>query len=318
MRRWIFSGIVIAGFAGLAGAQQDAGLDTLFMNDARETKRTARVLGVDEKFFKIETVLGAGAKATVSVPRADVRRIEFAPNPALDALLETATAKDLGQVALLWTRWRPFVGVPKSPAGRVANVYARLLLATESPENAQQAMAMLKEVAPNLWDEDEKFLAKQNRLRAMVATGQAAEAIEEAKELAKESEDPAVLIEAKFILAEAAHEELRQLVANNPRWEEDVNVRPERARLINDALDFYLYPYLFYGSETDAAARGLWGAVEVYEFAGDGRNAHETAKDITVLYPASRYAARAGEVVAKQSPNEKEESNDESETKTES
>ncbi len=287
------------------------------MNDAGETKRTARVLGVDDQFFKIETVLGAGATAVVSVPRDDVSRIEFAPNPGLDALLDQATAKDLAQVALQWKRWQGFVGVPKSPAGRIANVYANLLLATDDPENAKLAMAMLKDVAPKLWNEGEQRLAKQNRLRAMVATGQAAEAIDEAKELAKESDDPAVLIEAKFILAEAAHEELRQLVKNNPRWEQDANVRPERARLINDALDFYLYPYLFYGSEPDVAARGLWGAVEIYESTGDERNALEAARDITILYADSRFAARAAEVVEKESLNEKAESNDESETNPE-
>lgn len=299
--------IAMLAFSVGAGAQ-----DTLFMNDAGETRRTARVVGVDDRFFRIETVLGAGATATVSVPRGDVARIEFAPDPALDALLDQATAEDLGRVELLWRRWEPFVSVPKSPAGRVANVYAQLLLATDDPEDAKRALAMLEAIAPELWDDGENLLVKQNRLRAMVATGQAAAAIEEAKELARDSEDPAVLIEAKFILAEAAHEELRQLVANNPRWEEDVNVRPERARLINDSLDFYLYPYLFYGSESDAAARGLWGAVEVYESTGDGRNALEAARDIAALYPDSRYAARAAAVVAKRSPNEKPKSNDES------
>ncbi len=313
--------ILIAVFVfglGVLRAQEGAGLDTLFMNDAGETKRTARVLGADEKFLKIETKLGAGATAVVSVPRAEVRRIEFAPNPELDALLGNATAKELGQVALLWNRWQPFVGVPKSPAGRVANVYARLLLTSEDPAAAKQALAMLAEIEPKLWDDNERFTAKQNRLRAMVATGQAAAAIDEARELARDSEDPAVLIEAKFILAEAAHENLRKLIENNPRWEEDVNVRPERARLINDALDFYLYPYLFYGSETDAAARGLWGATEIYEFIGDGRNALESAKDITSLYPGSRFATQAAEVVAKESTNANEQSNDESETQKES
>ncbi len=277
--------IALALGGGLSGQGDSAPLDTLFMNDAGQTKRTARVLGADEKFFKIETSLGAGAVATVSVPRADVSRIEFAPNERLDQLLENATVGDTDGLEQLWTRWQPFVGVPKSPAGRIVNVYTDLLLRSDDEAKAREARTILEEVSTELWDEEERLTARQNQLRAMVATGDAAAAIEEAQELAKVSDDPAVLIEAKYILATAAHETLLTLIQNNPRWEEDVNVRPERARLVNESLDLYLYPYLFYGSETDAAARGLWGAIEIYEFVGDSENALESARDIEALYP---------------------------------
>ncbi|MGC1480093.1 MAG: hypothetical protein WA771_06295 [Chthoniobacterales bacterium] len=297
--------------------------DTLFMNDTGETKRSARVIGVDDQYFKIESQLGGGAVATVSVPRAEVSKIEFAPNEARDRMLENATLADMGKVALEWERWKGFVGVPKSPAGKILNVYTDLLLQTEEAVQAKRARAILEELSDTLWDEEQKLRARQNRLRAMVATGDAADAIEEAKELAKVSEDPAVLIEAKYILAVAAHETLLKLIENNPRWEEDFIVIPERARLVNESLDLYLYPYLFYGSEADTAARGLWGAIEIYEFVGDDENALESARDIAALYPDTSYAPRAAEIVARLQAPESEsenpnESNDESETRQKS
>ncbi len=313
--------LVTAVAAGVRGQSGAVPLDTLFMNDAGQTKRKARVVSADEKFFKIETPLGGGAVATVSVPRADVSRIEFAPNERLHQLLENATLEDVGGLEGLWTRWRPFIGVPKSPAGRIVNVYTDLLLRSDDPQKARKAREILDEVSTELWDEQEMLTARQNQLRAMVATGDAAAAIEEAKELADVSDNPAVLIEAKYILAVAAHETLLTLIKNNPRWEEDVNVRPERARLVNESVDLYLYPYLFYGSETDAAARGLWGAIEIYEFVGDSENALESARDIEALYPDTTYAPRAAEIVAKLSPPETEtekESNDESKTEEKS
>jgi len=146
----------------------------------------------------------------------------------------------------------------------------------------------------------------------MVATGNAAGAVGEAAELAKESEDPEILIEAKFILAEVVQAQLKKLVEDNPRWYEDALIRPEYHRLANEALDLYLYPYLFYGSETDAAARGLWGAITIYEFVGDRHNALESARDITALYKETRYAKLAGDYIAglpeatQQQDNEKE------------
>ncbi len=103
----------------------------------------------------------------------------------------------------------------------------------------------------------------------MVASGMVQEAVVEAKEIERIAEDPVVLIEAKFILAKAAEKALRKLVDDNPRWEEDAFVLPEHNRLYEEALELYLYPTLFFGSEIDVAARGLWGSVEVSRFAGD-------------------------------------------------
>jgi hypothetical protein len=171
-------------------------------------------------------------------------------------------------------------------------------LRTGKPGDAATALAVFSEIEKLSWSDDDTTLARQGRLRAMVATGDAASAVTEALELAKVSEDPAVLVEAKFILAEAADKQLRKLIEDNPRWEEDVNVVPERARLLNEALDLYLFPYLFFGSETQAATRGLWGAIGVHDFLGDKVLAREAARDLVAIYPGTPQARLASDFLA--------------------
>lgn len=277
-------------------------VDTLFMNDAAGTRRSGHVVGIDAATFKLEVPLSvgpAGATARVAVPRAQVSRIEFAPNEARERLIASPTAASVIALNIEWLRWQAFLAVPKSPAGAIANAYATALLATNDPKNAATALGVFSRVERDGWGDADRQTAKQGRLRAMIATGHAADAVNEARELAKESDDPTVLIEAKFILAEAAFSSLKKLVEDNPRWTEDALVRPEHDRLYNESLDLYLHPYLFLGSETEAAARGLWGAVQVYRFGGDDADAVESARDLERLYAGTRYAKLAGDYLAK-------------------
>ena len=131
----------------------------------------------------------------------------------------------------------------------------------------------------------------------MVASGSVHEAVVEAKEIEGISDDPAVLIEAKFILAKAAEKALRKLVDDNPRWAEDAFILPERNRLYEEALELYLYPALFFGSDIDVAARGLWGAAELCRFAGDLKEALEASRDLVAIYPGTSYARQAQDFI---------------------
>jgi len=304
MRRFLFALGCVAVVALESGFAQVPGpadvVDTIFMNDAAGSRRAGRIVGVDASAFKVEVTLAVGgAKAVVAVPRAQVSRIEFAPQPARDRLIASPTASNAPALHVEWARWQPFLGIPRSPGGAVGNAYAAALLATGDAKLAPGALEIFKAVEQNAWSDADKAAAKQGRLRALVATGHAADAVTEAAELAKDSEDPTVLIEAKFIRAEATAAKLRKLVEDNPRWTEDILVRPEYYRLYNEALDLYLHPYLFLGSETDAASRGLWSAIQIYRFGGDDMNAIESARDLVMLYPGTRYATQAKEYLDK-------------------
>ena len=271
--------------------------DTLTMTNGE--RRTGRVVGVDAKNFSLQVVLVPGQPpGTIGVPRATVRQIDFAPDEARDAFLAKATPTQAAQVGTLWTRVEPFVGVARSSAARIGLRYAGLLVDSAGGTNGTHAtyataLALFSRIEREAWSEEDRVAAKQGRLRAMVASGKVAEAVAEATELAKSSTDPAVLIEAKFILARAADETLRKLVDENPRWEEDERVRPERHRLFHEAVDLYLYPYLFGGGRAEPAARGLGYLIELYRFTGDDQLALETARDLVTLFPETSPAKPA-------------------------
>lgn len=285
--------------------------DVLFLKNG--VQRVGRIAGFDGQTFRLEVVLSrpAGAptlaaapRATVSVPRADVERVEFTPDPARDRFLQTATTTQAGRVGALWTQAAPLLAVPRSPAGRIGVVYADLLLATGKPADVTAALALFRQIESEAWSEEDRAAAGRGRLRAMIASGDAKSAVAEALALAKTAEDPSVLIEARFILGRAADDALHRLVAENPRWRDDPAVIPEHARLFNEALDHYLHPALFFGSDADAAARGLGAAVDLYRFVGDTPLALETARDILAFYPATPAAEKNREFLAQLTPEQ--------------
>ena len=295
--RFSFSALLMMAFSGVALAQ-----DTLTMTNGE--RRTGRVVGLDAKNFSLQVVLVPGQPpGTIGVPRAAVRQIDFAPDEARDAFLAKATTAQAAQVGAHWTRVEPFVGVARSPAARIGLRYAALLVDSADGSNGARAtyataLALFSRIEREAWSEVDRVAAKQGRLRAMLASGKVAEAVAEATELAKFSTDAAVLIEARFILARAADELLRKLVEENPRWEEDDRVRPERHRLFHEAVDLYLYPYLFHGARSEAVARGLGYLVELYRFTGDDQLALETARDLVTLFPETSPAKPASSFIA--------------------
>jgi len=291
--------LVLLVFCCLCGVA--AAADTVFLGSGE--KRFGDVVGLDESSLKVRLRLeprpdGREAPtATISVPRRDVVHVEFAEDVARDDLFRSPEATALPRVEALWRQWEPFLAFAKSPAGMAACAYGEVLVESGQPAKAQEALELFSRVEKEAWDEPSRMRARQGRLRAMVAVGNAAGAVKEASELAKVTEDPAVLIQAKYILANAADAKLRELIAENPRWEEDIYVIPERHRLYNEALDEYLYPYLFFGSESQAAARGLAGAMGIYRFTGESGAALECARDLIALYPESSHAKAAKEFI---------------------
>jgi hypothetical protein len=136
----------------------------------------------------------------------------------------------------------------------------------------------------------------------MLALGRVDEASREAETLALQAEDPGLLLKTKLLLAETRLAALRELLGENPRWQEDAPVRAERDQLLNEALDLALYPFLFYGTVHEQAAQGLWLAREAYLLADQPDAAREVATDITAIYPQTRYAVPAREALQKEEP----------------
>jgi hypothetical protein len=291
MKRLLF----IALFASTSLLHAQTATDTVVMTTGE--RKPGKLLGVDAQGFSVEVQVGGGT-GTVRVPRNLVSQVEFAPDATRDALIARGTVAQLSAVAALWQRFEGYTSVPKAPAGRVGLRYGSILLDTNDAKNAQTALMVFSRIEKDSWNPEEKISAKQGRLRGMVATGKADEAVAEAREIVKSSTSPEVLVEAKYILAKASDKLLRELIEENPRWEEDDRVRPERNRLYHDAIDFYLYPSLFAGAVTEPAARGLWGAIGIYKLGDEPTLAVEAAKDILILHPNSSYVKAAQEYLA--------------------
>ena len=251
------------------------------------------------------TVPGAAAAtATIGIPRADIEAIEFNPDPERDERLRLADPAKTYEIEIDWTRQKPWLSFPRSPAGAIGCVLGDLWVKSKDPAKATQALELFNLIEARSWSDEDKARAKQGRLRAMVALGRADEAVEQAQKLAEETEDPQILVDAKNIMAQAAEKDLRAFLEENPRWEMDSNVIEERHRLYNRVLELHLYPALFYGSDTERAARGLWGAVGIYRLSNQTNLAVETARDIATLYPGTPEARQAQEFLASLKPEE--------------
>lgn len=285
---------------GSLGAQ-----DVLFLRSGE--KRAGRLAGIDDKVLRLQVPLPpapgmpAGAApmfATVAISRADVSQIEFAPDSARDEALKADAIERTAELDALWAKAAPWLSVPRSPAARIGCALGGLLLRSGDPAKAVRALELFSRIESGAWDDSDRMTARQGRLRAMVACGSAKEAVREAGELAAITENPQVLIEAKFLLASAAESDLRKFLEDNPRWHDDVLAAPERNRLYNEALDLFLFPALFYGSESEASARGLWRAAKVYELCGEAPRAIECARDVVTVYPGSTFAKPAADLIA--------------------
>ena len=274
-------------------------------------RRSGEIISADDTTIRLRVPLGGpdvagtgAAMATVGIPRSDVESIEFKADPARDARLREATPERIFEVEIDWKRAEPWLSFPRSPAGGIGCKLGELLLLTKNPGQAAAALELFTLIEERSWSDQDKARAKQGRLRAMVATGLAAEAIEQARQLAAETEDPEILIEANFIMAQAADKDLKAFLEENPRWEQDSTVIDRRHELYNRVLELYLYPALFYGSDNARAACGLWGAVGIYRASSQIPLAIETSRDIVVLHPETAEAKLAQEFLATLKPEE--------------
>ena len=260
-------------------------------------------MGLDDRFLRVEMKVREDQPAAIlALSRGTIERIDFERNAEEERLIGAATPRSRAAVIALWQKKEAFLRLSNSNAGAVGLVLGELLLHSDRRNDHEFALELFLRLENEDWDYSRRESARRGRLRAMVKLGDAEAAVKEARQLAEESEDPAVLNEAKLVLAEAARSKLERLVEENPRWKEDDRVRPERNHLYHRALDLYLFPYLFHGTSEEQAARGLWGAVSIYRLSGEPAAAAAAARDIVVLYPETTPARVAEDFLKSMEP----------------
>lgn len=254
---------------------------------------SGRIVEADREFIRMEVQLQGGRSGVISLPRQEIDRATFSPNPEQAEFLTTATFEDLPALLALWKDRQALIGLEGSDAADIGLALARALRSSPYENQQLEALELYRYLETKTQLAHHISEARQGRLRTLIVLDRADEAVEEARDLLKTTEDPAVLIESKFVLAEAARREFKSLVEEHPRWEEDIHIRPERNRLYHRIVDLYLFPFLFHGSEREATARSLTRLLSFLESTADIPKARHIATDLLTLYPAQAETEQA-------------------------
>jgi hypothetical protein len=263
--------------------------------------RKGRIVDMDETSFRLSLpgpVPGQSA-GTTSIPRANVERIIFAPDRTLEAIRANPGPGALNTARVRWQTLQPMLAIPESRAGDAGNLYGECLRLTGESVRLEEALGVYAEVEQGAWNPADREDAKRGRLRTMIDLGRSQEVAAEIEEITTSAQDPGLLLDSKLLIASARLAALEQLVAENPRWEEDSPVRSERLRLLHETADNALYPFLFHGTARGQAAKGLGILLGLYQFTGDLEEARKVATDLAEIYPDAPEAKKAAEFLNK-------------------
>ena len=275
----------------ISGAAQAFASDLIYRSNG--TTVSGRIVEADNQFVRIEVIFSADrAPGVISIPRQDVVRLVITADEKQQTIIKRAAPTDLRELLGLWNARKSLIALEGADSGEIGLAYANSLLNSEFANQHAESLALFTFLEANDPDEARVNRAKQGRLKALIKLDRADEAVKDAMALVSEAEDPSILIEAKYVLAGAARGQFDEIIEENPRWEEDIAVRPERNRLYHEIIDLYLFPFLFHGSEEEPSARGL---VELADFlinTGDNTEARALLEDVLILYPETAFVEK--------------------------
>ncbi len=234
-----------------------------------------------------------------------VATVRFGSRPEMERAAAAQGNERLELLRRIWYLMRPSIALPESPAGEWGLQFAAAILNSELPDHVRLSFEVFQTIETTDWNRDRRHAARRGRFNAMLNLGLMEEAMAEAHRVADDpnQEDPELLILARMMLGDLAFRQLKELEKEHPRWDLDDEVRPQRNALYDRALDHYLFAHLYHGDQTEAAARGLWAAVQVMRHGGESAAATARARDLLSLYPGTPEAATAG-ALAKDAPPE--------------
>jgi hypothetical protein len=244
-----------------------------------------KILELNKVQLRIRISLAGGAgSSTRLLQMKQVRMIDFGPVEGELQLIAAGEKAPREELANLWNSERGYLGLPNSNAGDIGLQLAGIFLATSERIDHVKARALYAIIEKQDWNLKRRALAKRGRLNALIKLGTAEEVIAEARIIAAEDDDPGLLLDARHVIALAEFDRFSKLVANNPKWIDDDTIRDQVEERYNKLIDHFLEPFLFYGTESAAAARGLWHAAKTYELIGQEARAVECLTDIEKLY----------------------------------
>ena len=300
MRAIVASASLLVALSGNVLAQQPAAapaaaVDVVTLKDGTTMAGVIEV--ITDEFVNVRANVDIGGGRMGSAKRqfamAQVKYIDFAPLPGEEEEVKTPGTLTEKELEELWRQRRMHLHRPNSNAGRIGLSLAEAYLKSDNEYEHQRALELFGLLEEKAWRDETRNEAREGRLRALITLRRLDEALAEARKLAEASEDSKMLIEARFVLAKVDLENLKVLLEENPKWEEDDIVRPDVEKLYHSTVDQFLFPYLFHGTEEEAAARGLMNAAVVYGLFEKAELSRACAEDVVALYPATTFAAQA-------------------------
>ncbi len=276
--------------------------DRVHLKDGRVAQ--GRLLNLAKPLISMELQLpGVRGSAKREFDAGLVDFIDFAPLPGeAEALANPAEPKQQDVLLQLWQQKSVHLPWPANNAGDIGLALADQLLKKTEPELIERAFRIYSLVEKDDWDNARRAKAKTGRLRSLIGLKRIDEAIKEAQIVARESEDPAVLIEAQIVIANADFEKLKRFDLDHPRWDQDDELTEERTQLYQQVLDQFLHTPLFHGSVEDRSAEALWQVVQVHQYNQEALPALERARDLVQLYPKTPQAAQAQNLLGPTEP----------------
>lgn len=284
----------------IAAEEGAAARDTVVLKNGRRAE--CEILSFTDSAVRLRHRASPEASWTErSIPVAEVDYILFAPLPGEAEALSRALEEGRPDVLMpFWVKRQSLLGRPRSNAGELGLAYAEILTRFPSADRLTRAAKVYERIEAEDWNAGRRGRARAGMLRLLLRQGKFEEVPPRVEKLLAEGGGPRVEIELRHVLAEANAARLRKLLEDHPRWEQEDDVVPERDRLLNAALDGYLFPHLFHGAEEDLAARGLKAAADLARENGNVAQAEAWCQDLLKLYPgtpearALRTAVKAG------------------------
>lgn len=260
----------------------------------------AQALKLKDETIVVRATVGGGV-GEIPYPRKLVEKVIFEPTKEELILLTSGDRSKLGDLKALWNERKPFLTIGDSDAGNVGLTYARLLLAGESKGAAKEALGVIEEVRQTDWSERRRLEASRMRIAALAATGNIELAMQEADQMeALGASDDIQLAEArvrsKFVKANLAWSQLKNLEKDWPKWHLMPEKRAERTRFLNEALDQYLFPVVAHTELESLCAEGLVKAARIYQHLGLNQEARRCVDEVLNYFPNPTYAGQAREI----------------------
>ncbi len=301
--------LITAAFALTLAASASADV-VLFQDGKREE---GEVLGVRGDGIRVAQQVSAG-RIEINVPADRVKQVAFALSPSLRDALANPSSSNSAELAQLWNRHLPYVGVVDTGATAAALAYLNALALSKDDASAQRILDLESEM-DKLVAADPSAAPEITGLTAiaLIRLGRTEEALDLAQKLDTMGEDigganrealASARILATFTRAGDAWNRLRQLDIDWPKWHLMPEKRRERLELTDSALDGYLTPSVLFPENQERAAEGLLKAAEIERYLGDDEQAVVYAREILDWYPDTPFQKEAQALATELTPKE--------------